>query len=115
MSYEGKRISNWFKIVSLDILILKKQQFSKLRTIDQSQGNESYPTVAIKVTPRFCFKVKVWTMCKFSPPIGICTVSFKMNKHALISLLLAGEKQNKSFKICFSRENVIVLFLGIEI
>ena len=28
LSYQGKRISNWFRIVSFDILILKKQLFS---------------------------------------------------------------------------------------
>ena len=46
MSYQGKRISNRFRIVSLDILTLKKQ-FSKLRKIDQS-----YPAGAIKVTQK---------------------------------------------------------------
>ena len=45
--YQGKRISNWFRIVSLDTLILKKQKFSKLQKIDQS-----YPIGAIKVTPK---------------------------------------------------------------
>ena len=45
LSYQDKRISNSFRIVSLDILILKKQQFSKLQKIDQS-----YTKVAIKVS-----------------------------------------------------------------
>ena len=46
LSYQGKRISNWFRIVSLDILIVKKPQFSKFEKI-----NQSYPVAAIKVTP----------------------------------------------------------------
>ena len=43
----GQGIYNLFKIVSLNILILKKQQFSKPRKVDQS-----YPVGAIKVTPK---------------------------------------------------------------
>ena len=52
MSYQGKRISNWFKIMSLDILILKKQQFTKLQKIDQI-----YAVGAMKVTPKLWSKL----------------------------------------------------------
>ena len=47
MSYQGKRISNWFRTVSLHTLILEKQHFSKFQKIDQS-----YLVEAIKVTPK---------------------------------------------------------------
>ena len=47
MSYQGKIISNWLRIVSLDILILKKEQFPKLKKIDQS-----YSLGVIKVTAK---------------------------------------------------------------
>ena len=64
MYCQGKRISNWFRIVSLDILILKKQQFSKLQKTDQS-----YPVGAIKVTPNLWSKLvifKIWTSKYFA-------------------------------------------------
>ena len=59
LSYQGKRISYWFRIVSLDILILKKQQVFKLQKIGQS-----YPLRAIKVTPKSQSKLLIlnkWT------------------------------------------------------
>ena len=54
LSFQGKRISNWFRIVCLDILILKKQQFSKFQKIDQS-----YLDGAIKVTPKLQSKLLI--------------------------------------------------------
>ena len=54
MSYQGKRISNWFRTVSLHILILEKQQSSKFQKIDQS-----YPVEAIKVTPKLRSKLLI--------------------------------------------------------
>ena len=54
MSYQGKRISNWFRIVSLDILILNKLQFSKFQKIDQS-----YPVSTIKVSPKLQSKLLI--------------------------------------------------------
>ena len=49
MSYQGKRIPS-FKIVSLDILILKKKQFS---------GDQNYLKVAIKVTSINDMNIKI--------------------------------------------------------
>ena len=63
MSYQGKIISNWFRIVSLDILILEKQLFATLQEIYQS-----YPVGAIKVTPKSWSKLlilKIWTLKYF--------------------------------------------------
>ena len=54
LSYQGKRISNWFRTVSLHILILEKQQSSKFQKIDQS-----YPVEAIKVTPKLRSKLLI--------------------------------------------------------
>ena len=58
-SYQDKRISNWFRIVSLDILILKKQQFSKFQKIDQS-----YLTGVLKVTPKLQSMLLIWKIYK---------------------------------------------------
>ena len=53
-SYQGKRVSYWFRIVSLDISISKKQKFSKFQKIDQS-----YPVDVIKVTPKSRLKLLI--------------------------------------------------------
>ena len=58
-SYQDKRISNWFRIVSLDILILKKQQISKFQKIDQS-----YLVGVLKVTPKLQSKLLIWKTYK---------------------------------------------------
>ena len=55
MSYQGKGISNWFRIVSLD---------SKL----PRRGNQSYPKLAIKVTNIKDMNIKISFFYSRIPP-----------------------------------------------
>ena len=65
MSYQGKRISNWFKTVSLDILILKKNPAIFKASKLPRWGDQSYPKVATEVTNTKDINIKIFCFLFF--------------------------------------------------